>query len=123
MIALANRICAAEEQDGIPGGASRLTQTRRGITTPRRHVRHAIMENDGDIAEDTLFEPGRLRTRATDLDHSDRGVSSGCADHRAAIEPPLFMAATEIMPGSTENSVTSRSHPYTVRENRRAVRS
>jgi len=37
------------------------------------------MENDGNIAKDTLFEPERLRARAIDWDQSDRGQSSGRA--------------------------------------------
>ncbi len=40
-----------------------------------------MMANDGQIAEDTLFEPERQRARAIDWDQSDRGLSSG----RAAI--------------------------------------
>ncbi len=38
-----------------------------------------MMANDGSIAEDTLFEPERLRARAIDWDQGDRGLSSGRA--------------------------------------------
>jgi hypothetical protein len=38
-----------------------------------------MMAIDGHIAEDTLFEPERLRARAIDWDQGDRGLSSGRA--------------------------------------------
>jgi hypothetical protein len=37
------------------------------------------MAHEGHIAEDTLFEPERLRARAIDRHPSDRGLSSSPA--------------------------------------------
>ena len=67
------------------------------------------------------FGPERNQARAIDWDRRDRGHSlRGPSVHQGA-QPPccnpdaVYMAATDIMPASTETPLPRGSHPYTVR--------
>ena len=79
-----------------------------------------MMANDGQIAEDTLFGPERLKrvpligTEATADFH--QGAQPSCCNPDA-----VYMAAAEIMPASTETLLPRGSHPYMVRERGRTA--